>query len=391
MNPLISRSTSRNWMGAMALLAALASSGPTYALDHSFEVLHSMNYEHGGYVRGPLVAVPDGAHYGTSPYAGKAFSGIIFRLLADGEFEVVYHFKGASEADGNSPEGLVMAEDGRLYGVTRYGGDSDCGLAYRLRADDTIERLHSFTVEDGCQPRATLLAARDGFLYGTSVGGHGKIFRLSRDGELVVMHSFRALEDGDLPWGRLMQGSDGMIYGTTRYGGPRHLGTVFRMDPADGTLVTLHNFNGDDGSQPITGLTEGPDGRYYGVSTGERKSGNATGLIYRIDGTGQLEVVHRFNGPDAQGKHPMHELLLGRDGAFYGSTESGGIEGYGTIFRWSLDGTYSRLRSLSHVKNDGNWPANQLVEAADGQFLGATRLGGRRNAGTLYRVTVLAE
>lgn len=65
--------------------------------------------------------------------------------------------------------------------------------------------------------------------------------------------------------------------------------------------------------------------------------------------------------------------------------------GYGTIFRWSLDGTYSRLRSLSHVKNDGNWPANQLVEAADGQFLGATRLGGRRNAGTVYRVTVLAE
>src|SRR5438445_10572135 len=90
---------------------------------------------------------------------------------------------------------------------------------------------------------------------------------------LTTLHSFTG-QEGANPVG-LLHGSDGNFYGTTEFGGSLAAGTndagkgtVFKMS-ADGTITTLHSFAGDDdGGWPEAGLVQGPDGTFYGTTTG---------------------------------------------------------------------------------------------------------------------------
>src|SRR5207237_1447505 len=126
---------------------------------------------------------------------------------------------------------------------------------------------------DARQPESLILAA-DGNFYGTGrggtlvVGGQGifdgrsstislfqippAAFKMSPAGDVTVLFSSF---DG-YPTS-LIQGSDGDFYGTLIYGSAR--GAVFRM-AANGHPVTLHTFNGDDGSNPTGALVQGSDG-----------------------------------------------------------------------------------------------------------------------------------
>src|SRR5271165_6217841 len=88
---------------------------------------------------------------------------------------------------------------------------------------------------------------------------------------LTTLHSFDGT-DGSLPQAGLVLASDGNFYGTTCYGGANNncalgCGTVFRITP-QGTLTTLHNFNGSDGGYPRAGLVQGIDLNLYGTTNG---------------------------------------------------------------------------------------------------------------------------
>src|SRR5262245_36752568 len=69
------------------------------------------------------------------------------------------------------------------------------------------------------------------------------------------LHDFNG-NDGSQPFFMtLVIGNDGNLYGTTQYGGAHNLGTVFSITPT-GTLTTLHSFAGppSDGATPTAGL-----------------------------------------------------------------------------------------------------------------------------------------
>lgn len=388
MHRMLTARSGQRWVLGFMTAAALWAAAAAQAKEATFKILHAMTLDEGYVVEGPLVAGADGIYYGTARFYGAFDSGTVFRLLPDHSVEVVHDFAGGTE-DGDDPQGLVRGQDGNLYGLTRLGGKLDCGTAYRLSPDRQVTLLHSFsTAKDACQPHKTLLASKDGHFYGISYLGNGRVFRMTAEGKVSVLHIFMGGEHGGGPWGRLIEGKDGQLYGTTRYGGLYGYGTVFRMSRQDGTVTTLHHFDGKDGANPISGLTEGPDGRYYGVATAKRSSPHARGTIYRVDAEGRFRIVHDFLPPKINGKHPFRELLLGRDGAFYGTTDTGGKEKVGTIFRFTTDGSFSVLHSLHWTREEGNFPVNELVEAADGDFLGAT-LTGSNIASTLYRVRYL--
>lgn len=72
------------------------------------------------------------------------------------------------------------------------------------------------------------------------------------------------------------------------------------------------------------------------------------------------------------------------DGNLYGTTAGGGASGLGTIFKITLDGSFSSVHSFNG--EDGAIPSSPLIEASDGHFYGTTESGGPSNSGVVYRI-----
>jgi uncharacterized repeat protein (TIGR03803 family) len=73
------------------------------------------------------------------------------------------------------------------------------------------------------------------------------------------------------------------------------------------------------------------------------------------------------------------------DGTLYGTTQDGGADGYGTVFKITPDGTLTALYSFSGF-NDGLRPYSALVRGDDGSFYG-TAGGGNDYAGSAFKIT----
>jgi uncharacterized repeat protein (TIGR03803 family) len=168
-------------------------------------------------------------------------------------------------------------------------------------------------------------------------GGLGSVFRVDADGTLTKVHSFSGGEDGRDP-DSLIQASDGSFYGTSR-GGAFGGGTIFKIS-ADGTFTTLHSFNGTYGGGAGS-LIQGSDGNFYGMTFG----GGAfdAGAVFRMLADGTVRTLHSFNVQDGSPDQTEYGWLLdtrGRllevDGSLYGTTPFGGPSGGGVIFRLTI-------------------------------------------------------
>ena len=189
----------------------------------------------------------------------------------------------------------------------------------------------------------------------------------------------------------LIQGSDGNFYGTATNSGDSASGqfilggTVFSVTPA-GKFTVLHTFspgtNGKyaNGDGPVQ-LTEGPDGKLYGLTAGGGNGVGAQfsgyGVLFRVNKNGSgFQVIHRFCSQGlfcTDGASPVG-LAVGGDGDLYGATMQGGSscpgEGCGTIFRVTPStGAYDVMLSFTSAYE--GFPAG-LTPAADGSLYGLT-------------------
>jgi uncharacterized repeat protein (TIGR03803 family) len=203
--------------------------------------------------------------------------------------------------------------------------------------------------------------------------------------------------NGKQPLASVIQGSDGNFYGTTSGGGASGNGTVFKMT-STGTLTTLYNFcsqtNCTDGFNPTAALVQGTDGNFYGTTSeggAFEHPPNAPalgGTVFKITPSGLLTTLYSFclgssNGVCLDGNNPLAALILGTDGNLYGTTNSGGANGSGTVFRITPTGTLTTLynfcsRFTTGVINctDGARPATALVQDSSGNLYGTTQAGG---------------
>lgn len=245
---------------------------------------------------------------------------------------------------------------------------------------------------------AGLIQGTDGYLYGTtsdygvncSLTCGGTVFRISPAGVQTTLHNFCSLAkcaDGSMPYAALMQASDGNLYGTTTAGGSFGKGTIFRITRT-GTLTTLYNFCSQsgcpDGSQPFAALVQGTDGNLYGTTQSGGNGGKGT--IFETTLAGVLTTLYRFcmSGPPClDGSGPYATLMQATDGNFYGSTIEGGTTcvpgpGCGTIFRITPSGTLTTLYSFCAQSgcSDGYTPEGRLLQATNGTFYGVTDSGG---------------
>jgi uncharacterized repeat protein (TIGR03803 family) len=187
--------------------------------------------------------------------------------------------------------GLVLGNDGNFYGMTVDGGKYGNGTAFQVTPTGSLTFVLYFLeaiATDVVDPAAVLLLRNDGNLYGTSilggVNGLGSAFQLQYGGGeygyLPLLYFFGGA-DGEYPQGAgLVQGSDGPFYGTTPNGGVNGTtgGTIFQLqDTYNGFAVTtLHSFDGTDGSSSYSGLWQHTNGTFYGTTSSGGSQGYGT-------------------------------------------------------------------------------------------------------------------
>ena len=348
----------------------------------------------------------DGFLYGTFKNGGKKWEGAVFKMRPDGTgFEVLHHFTGyRSGQDGSWPVGLIEGTDGNLYGVMQQGGlpagqihVTGGGTVFRVFKDGRdYAVLHRFPGgANGIEPWGGLAQGGDGMLYGTTLEGGkhegGTIFKLKTDGSaFVILHHFaRGDEDGARPMAEVTLGCDGVVYGTTESGGHTsgRNGTVFRMN-TDGTgFKVLHHFPSgkDDGRMPRGRLIEAGDGTLYGTTQSGGDQDGGTVFKIKKDGRG-YRVLHRFSS-DTDGMGP-NGLVLRADGTLFGTTEHRGTHGHGTLFSFSAKGTgFAVLHHFGADENEGINPAGKLLLNSDGTLLGMTIRSQPENSATFFKVT----
>jgi uncharacterized repeat protein (TIGR03803 family) len=375
--------TTHGGMGGGWISAEMANKGIVFRLTPSGALtpLVSFNRTNGANLvwslgTAGLVQGNDGNLYGTTSDGGANGYGTVFRVTTNGLLSTVLSFEGYLGTNGWGPvAGLVEGKGGWFYGTAQDGGvrtrsdNVGMGTIYRVNTNGAWQTLFYFRGTNGEFPACPLLLGRDGSLYGTTPHGgpayakgppehgDGSVFKITTNGVLTTLFCFNGT-DGALPYAGLVQGADANLYGTTMLGGAadtgeggelrmalRTFGTIFRLSP-NGAFTSLFSFNGTNGARPRGALVQGTDGYLYGATEygGDDYKGPGAGIehlfyktygtVFRISTNGAFTSLFSFHGTN--GAHPKAGLLQGKDGAFYGTTSSGGAGDSGTIFRMRI-------------------------------------------------------
>jgi uncharacterized repeat protein (TIGR03803 family) len=94
-------------------------------------------------------------------------------------------------------------------------------------------------------------------------------------------------------------------------------------------------------------------------------------------------VLHAFHLL-REGATPNGPLVQTADGALWGTTQIGGANIGGAIFRLRTDGVLEVMHSFDFL--DGITPTAGLMLAADGSLWGTTSYNGLGNSGTVFRI-----
>ncbi len=170
----------------------------------------------------------------------------------------------------------------------------------------------------------------------------------------------------------------GVLYGTTIRGGAgRNTGTVFKITTS-GMETVLHSFGSFyyDPVYPDAGLTD-VNGKLYGTTEGG--GGNISGTIFKITTSGTEKQIYSFQS-GSDGRYPTADLVAD-NGTLYGVTWSGGIpscgasgRGCGTVFSVTTSGTETVLHRFAAAP-DGAEPLGALLPV-NGTLYGTTAAGG---------------
>jgi uncharacterized repeat protein (TIGR03803 family) len=368
-----------------------------------------------------VIQASDGNFYGTTTFGGSANFGTIFKVTPTGTATTLVNFTGLN---GTYPIGeLIQASDGNLYGTTSGGGAdanghpfaTQYGTVFKVTLTGTLTTLFVFTFDavadrapNGENPEAALVQGTDGNLYGTTLNGGtdssetnndlGTIFKMSTTGTLLMSATVHGSSVGEpaSPRAPLIQGSDGNFYGTSIGGGNLTYsgGTVFQCTPG-GVVTVLHGFSDPEGRDPEGGVVQGSDGNFYGTT--EAGGSANTGVVYRVTPAGEFAVLHQFGptgGPD--GAQPFGEMILARDGNFYGTTSQGGPGSVGTIFELTPAGVLTTLYNfpnagMSGFGITGYQPKGTLLQGSDGNFYGTTTGGNVSGLGTVFQLNTVPQ
>jgi uncharacterized protein (TIGR03437 family) len=327
-----------------------------------------------------------GVLYGTTQYGGGGLCityaipggngcGTVFSLtppeLPGGTWTetVLLDFQG----EGIAPGRLAIDSGGVLYGTTDYGGGGSCvlvfdfisirgcGIVFSLTppaapgGEWTETVLYNFTASNGGNGAHSGLAIGGGpgglpVLYMGAHNSSSPPYAPSTDAVFsltpptapggpwtqTLLYNNFAVNLGAGP-NAITVGNGGVLYGTAA-------GGVFSLTPPATpsgmwSETMVYSFtNGGDGSNPNGWLAMGSSGLLYGVTLfGPSCGTDACGTIFLLvpptepGGTWTETTLHSFTG-GSDGGVINGGLAIGGGGVLYGTTQSGGTGGSGTVF-----------------------------------------------------------
>ena len=415
---------------AMAIVFVLTVVAPS-AQAQSFTVLHS--FTGGADGASPAVGLTldkAGNLYGTAS-AGGAGYGTVFKLAHSGTgwiLNPLYQFQGG--ADGASPvAALVFGPDGSLYGTTQLGGNSPpncqyiggetgCGTVFNLKPppnrpksfsnpwlETVIYRFGFWT--DGSDPYSEVIFDAAGNLYGTTgagglngdyvridggggCGNHcGVVYELSpSNGGWTETTLFQfTQETGSNPQAGLIFDQAGNLDGITGYEGQEGLGSIFQLQRSSSGWIerTLHSMQWTDGAYTYSTPILDASGNLYGGNTGYCcYYGRYDGNVFVLNPTGDFSSIYAF--PPQTG--PYAGLTMDAAGNIYGTTEIGGANNYGVVFKLTATGGAWNYTSLhDFAASDGCRAMGKVTLDTNGNLYGTTSSCGANGYGTVWEIT----
>lgn len=250
-----------------------------------------------------------------------------------------------------------------------------------------------------------------GNLYSVTNGGgdynHGTIFQLTPGAHgwsLTTLHSFNG-QDGGTPNGGLIFDAAGNMYGTSPSGGIYNGGNVFEMSPGSRgwTFQDLYDFcqvyHCPDGGSP-TPVVLDSKGRLYGAVAAGGVYGRG-GVFRLLPGAGNWteSVIYSFGKRPYDAFIPYAAPIFDKASNLYGTTNFGGTNGVGTVFRleraagggWKERLLYDFCSAGFPLCKDGMRPYAGVIFDAAGNLYGTTTQGGgnkcgETTCGTVFRL-----
>ncbi len=353
--------------------------------------------------------------YGTADYGGASSNGTVFAVNTDGTgFTNLHSFTELftnsmgiyTNSDGARPESSLVLSGNTLYGTASAGGPSGYGTVFAVNTDGTsFTTLYGFTNgNDGAVPAAGL-ALSGNTLYGTAsaggASGNGTVFAVSTHGmDFTSLYSFTNGNDGANPYAGLIL-SGNTLYGTASAGGASGNGTVFAVNTNGSGFTTLYSFTAtlpypgpyfnSDGANPYAGLVLSGN-TLYGTASAGGSSGDGTVFAVNTNGTG-FTNLYNFTALDtgtdttnSDGANPYAGLILSGN-TLYGTADSGGSSGGGTVFKVNTDGTGFTTWYNFTGGSDGYAPEAGLILSGNTLY-GTAYDGGTNGNGTVFSLYV---
>jgi uncharacterized repeat protein (TIGR03803 family) len=209
-----------------------------------------------------------------------------------------------------------------------------------------------------------------------------------------VVWNFGGGSDGSGPWSNyFISDAKGNLYAATGAGGTYGVGVVFMLSPA-GKETILYEFKGQangDGASPHGRLAFDADGEIYGTTQGGGTNG--TGTVYRLSpkpGGGWTEkVIYNFSATGADGNSPSAGMTIAPDGTMYSTTPDGGAFQGGVIFslKKTPKGWKQTVIHSINFPSEGGFPYEGLMRDAAGNLYGVAPAGGAAQNGVVYRLS----
>jgi uncharacterized repeat protein (TIGR03803 family) len=260
--------------------------------------------------------------------------------------------------------------------------------AARAQTAFTETVLHNFAGNppQGAYPYGALAADAEGNLYGTTFQGGpmnaGVVFKRDSGGHYTVLHAFTGGSDGGNPIAGVILDSAGNLYGTGAAGGASGSGVIYKVDPS-GQETVLYNLAGT----PQAGVIRDAAGNLYGTTTdgGARHMGS----VYKLDTSGQMKVLHSFS-TGSGGNFPYAGVIGDGEGNLYGATSRGGAADAGVVYQLDSSGQETVLYSFTD-QADGGSPYAGVIRDSAGNLYGTTNAGGAAGYGVVYKVDTAGQ